>query len=104
MALGAIIDLHVELGSPALIVKHQDLALMNIVIFSEAVLATSKESIAIAIIIHLQFIWWPATGSLTKNNFSKFTALHELCELHKKALMFALMGTSKRKEGKYIAR
>jgi hypothetical protein len=71
---------------------------MNIVIFRKAVLATSEESIAISIIIHLQFIWRPATGCFMKNTFTKFMALHEL--IHRKAMLFTALGTSKREEGK----
>jgi hypothetical protein len=61
LALGAIVHLHIELGSTAVIVKHQYTSLMNIVICSKMVPATSEECIAIAIILNFQFIWWPTT-------------------------------------------
>jgi hypothetical protein len=102
LALGAIKDLHVKLGSPKVIVKHQNPSLMNIVVFSKVVPATSEESIAIAVIIHLQFIWRPATGCFPKNYLPKFKALHEFCELQRKALLFAALGTSEREERKEI--
>jgi hypothetical protein len=65
LALGVIEDLDVELGSPAVIIKHQDPTLMKIIILSKTVPTTSEESITIAVIIHLQLIWWPAAGCLS---------------------------------------
>jgi hypothetical protein len=43
LALGAIEDLHIKLGSPTVVVKHQDPSLMNIMISNKIVLATSEE-------------------------------------------------------------
>jgi hypothetical protein len=77
LALGAIEDLDVELGSPTAAIKHQDPSLMKIVIFSKTVPTTSEESIAIAIIIHLQLIRQPATGCVSENSLSKLMALAE---------------------------
>jgi hypothetical protein len=96
LALGAIKDLDVELGSPTVVIKHQDPSLMKIVIFSKTVLATSEESISIAIIIHLQLIRWPTTGCFSENSLPKLMALHEL----RKMLLFAALGTNEREERK----
>jgi hypothetical protein len=100
LALVAIKDLDVELGSPTMVIKHQDLSLMKIVIFSKTVLATSGESIAIAIVIHLQLIWRTTTGCFSENSLPKLTALHEFCELQRKTLLFTALGTSEREERK----
>jgi hypothetical protein len=100
LALGAIEDLDVELGSPTVVIKLQDPSLVKIMIFSKTFSATSEESIAIAIAIHLQLIRWPATGSLSENSLLKLTTLHELCELHRKTLLFVALGTSEREERK----
>jgi hypothetical protein len=54
-----------------MIIEHQDPALMKIVVWSEAVLATYKESITFAIVIHLQFIRRPAAGRLPEYNLPK---------------------------------
>jgi hypothetical protein len=67
LALGVIKDLDVELGSPTVAIK--------------TVPTTFEESIAIAIIIHLQLIWQPATGCVSENSLPKLVALHELYEL-----------------------
>jgi hypothetical protein len=61
-ALGAIEDLDVELGSPAVLIKHQDPSLVKIMILSKTIPTTSEESITIAIVIHLQLIRWPTAG------------------------------------------
>jgi hypothetical protein len=98
LALGAIEDLDVKLGSPTVVIKLQDPSLVKIKIFSKTFSATSKESIAI--VIHLQLIRWPATGSLSENSLLKLTTLHELCELHRKTLLFVALGTSEREERK----
>jgi hypothetical protein len=81
LALGAIKDLDVELGSPMMAIKHQDPSLMKIMIFSKTIPTTSEESIAIAIVIHLQLIRQPATGCVSENSLPKLAALHELYEL-----------------------
>jgi hypothetical protein len=35
-----------------------------------------------------------------KNIFTKFMALHEFCEFHRKAMLFATLGTSEGGEGR----
>jgi hypothetical protein len=98
LALDAIEDLDVELGSPPVAIKHQDPSLVKIMILSKTVPTTSKESIAIAIVIHLQLIRRPAAGCFSENSLPKLTALHEFCELQRKTLLFAALGTSKSEE------
>jgi hypothetical protein len=100
LALGAIEDLDVELGSPTVLIKHQDPSLMKIMIISKMVPATSEECIAIAIVIYLQLIWQPTTGCFLENSLLKLTTLHELCELQRNTLLFAALGTSEREERK----
>jgi hypothetical protein len=103
LALGAIEDLDVKLDSPTVVIKHQDTSLVKIMILSKTVPATSKESNAIAIVIHLQLIRWPAAGCFSENSLPKLMTLHEFCELQRKMLLFAALGTSEREERKQIA-
>jgi hypothetical protein len=98
--LGAIKDLDVELGSSMVVTKHQDPSLMKIMIFSKTVPATSEESITIATVVHLQLIWRPATGCFSENSLPNLMALHEFCELQRKTLLLAALGTCKREERK----
>jgi hypothetical protein len=100
LALVAIKDLDVEFGSPTVVIKHRDPSMMKITIFSKTVPATSEESIAIAIVIHLQLIRRPTTGCFTENSLPKLMTLHELCELQRKTLLFVSLGTSEREERK----
>jgi hypothetical protein len=104
LALGAIKNLDVKLGSPTVVIKHQDPSMMKIVIFSKAVPTTSEESITIAIIIHLQLIRCPAAGCFSENGLPKLTALHEFYELQRKTLLFMALGAGEREKRKQIAR
>jgi hypothetical protein len=63
LALGAIKYLDVKIGSTAVVVKQQDPALMQIIIFSKARPTSLEENIAFTIIIYFQFIWWPIAGA-----------------------------------------
>jgi hypothetical protein len=99
LALGAIEDLDVELGSPMVIIKHQDPILMEIMIL-KTVQDTSEESIIVAIIIHLQLIRRPAAGCFSEYSLPKLMTIHELCELQRKMLLFTIVCTSEGQERK----
>jgi hypothetical protein len=102
LALGAIKDFDIKLRSTAMVVKQQDPALLQIIIFGESRPTSLEEYIALAIIIYLQFIWWPLTGDFFENSLTKFTAIHKFNNFQRKTLMLTTLGASKRKEAEYI--
>jgi hypothetical protein len=70
LALGAIVDSHVELRYANMEVKSHKKALTEIVIFSKIRLAALEELFTIAVIPNLHFIGNCSPRVLTKNRFS----------------------------------
>jgi hypothetical protein len=91
LALGAVIDLHVELRRADVEVEGNEEALVDVVVFCKLRPATLKVLFAVAIIPNLHFIWSPVARLLAKNRFSQFTPIHELCEIQWQTLNLAAL-------------
>jgi hypothetical protein len=78
LALGAVVDSHVELRHANMEVKSHKKALMEIVIFSKIRPAALEELLSSAVIPNLHFIGSSSPGVLMKNRFSQLLPVHEL--------------------------
>jgi hypothetical protein len=83
LALGAIIDSHVELRCANMEVKSHEKALMEIVIFHKLRPAALEVLLTGAIIPNLYFIGSSSPEVFTKNYFSQFSPVHELGEFQR---------------------
>jgi hypothetical protein len=86
LALGAVIDLHVELRCADMEVEGHEETLMDVVVFCKLRPATLQVLLAVAIIPNLHFVWSPTARLFTENRFSKFSPIHELGETQRQAL------------------
>jgi hypothetical protein len=101
LALGAVIDLHVELRRADMEVEGHEEALMDIVVFYKLRPATLKVLLAVAIILNLHLIWGPAPRLLAKNRFAQFTSIHELYEIQWETLNLAALCHGNAEEREY---
>jgi hypothetical protein len=83
MALGAVIDLHIELRRADVVVEGHEEALVEVVVFCKLRLATLEVLFAVAIIPNLHFVRSTSTRLLAKNRFSQFSPIHELGEIQR---------------------
>jgi hypothetical protein len=86
LALGAVIDLHVELRRADMEVEGHEETLMDVVVFCKLRPATPQVLLAVTIISNLHFVWSPTTRLFTENHFLQFSPIHELGEIQRKAL------------------
>jgi hypothetical protein len=91
LALGAVIDLHVELRRADMEVKGHEEALVDIVVFCKLRPTTLKVLLAIAIVPNLHFVWSPTARLFVENRFSQFSPIHELCEIQRQTLNLAAL-------------
>jgi hypothetical protein len=98
LALGAVIDLHVELRRADVEVEGHKEALVDVVVFCKLRPANLKVLLAVAIIPNLHFIWSPTARLLAKNRFSQFTRIHEICEIQRQTLNLAALRHDNAKE------
>jgi hypothetical protein len=70
LAVGAIVDFHVELQRPNMKVKGHEEPLMEVMILRKLRLAALEELFTGAIVPHLHFIWGSSTRVFTKNCFT----------------------------------
>jgi hypothetical protein len=83
LALGAIIDSHVELRHANVEVKSHEKALMEVVILRKLRPAALEVLLTGAIVPKLHFIGSSSPGVFTKNRFSQFSPVHELGEFQR---------------------
>jgi hypothetical protein len=83
LALGAVIDSHVELRCANVEVKGHEKALMEVVILRKLRPAALEVLLTGAIMPNLHFIGSSSPRVLTKNHFSKLSPIHELGEFQR---------------------
>jgi hypothetical protein len=81
LALGTVIDLHVELRCANVEVEGHEEALVDVMDFCKLRLATPQVLLAVAIIPNLHFIWSPTARLFAENRFSQLSPIHELGEI-----------------------
>jgi hypothetical protein len=91
LALGAIIDLHVELRCADMEIEGHEEALMDVVVFCKLRPPTPQVLLAVAVIPNLYFVWSPTARLFMENRFSQFSPIHELGEIQWQALNLAAL-------------
>jgi hypothetical protein len=83
LALGAIIDSHIELRRANVEVKSHEKDLMEVVILHKLRPAAFEVLLTGAVVTNLRFIGSSFPRVLTKNRFSQFSPVHELGEFQR---------------------
>jgi hypothetical protein len=97
LALSAIEDLDVKLGSTIMVVEHQDPSQVQIMVFSKTRPTALEEYITLAIVIYFYLIRWSFARHFSWS-FIELLAIHKIHELHRETLFLMALGTSKRKK------
>jgi hypothetical protein len=91
LALGAVIDLHVELRRADMEIEGHEETLMDVVVFCKLRPPTPQVLLAVAVIPNLYFVWSPTARLFTENCFSQFSPIHELGEIQRQVLHLATL-------------
>jgi hypothetical protein len=70
LALGAVVDFHVELQRANMEIKGHEEPLMKIMILCKSPPAALEELFTSAVVPHLHFVWGSSTRVLTENCFT----------------------------------
>jgi hypothetical protein len=98
LALGAIVDSHIELRRANVEVKSHEKPLMEVVILRKLRRAAHEVLLAGAVVSNLHFVWSSSTRVFTKNCFPQFSPIHELGEFQWQALNLAALRAGDAKE------
>jgi hypothetical protein len=77
LALGAVVDSHIELRRANMEIKGHEEPLMEVMILRKSRLAALEELFTGAIVPHLHFVWGSATRVFMENCFTQFSPIHE---------------------------
>jgi hypothetical protein len=83
LALGALVDLHVELRRTDVVVESHEEALVEVMVFCKLRLAALEVLLTSTIVPDLHFIGSPSPRVITKNRFPQFSPIHELSEFQR---------------------
>jgi hypothetical protein len=83
LALGAIIDLHVELRCPNMEVESHEEALMEVVVLCKLRLAALEVLLTGAVVPDFHFIGSFSPRVFTKNSFPQFSPIHKLRKIQR---------------------
>jgi hypothetical protein len=98
LALGAIVDSHIELRRANMEVKSHEKPLMEVMILRKLRPAALEVLLAGAVVLNLHFVWSSSTRVFTKNRFPQFSPIHELGEFQWQALNLAALRVGDAKE------
>jgi hypothetical protein len=98
LALGAVVDSHVELRRANMEVKSHEKPLMEVVILRKLRPTAFEVLLADAVVPNLHFVWSSSTRVFMKNRFPQFSPIHELGEFQWQALNFAALRVGNAKE------
>jgi hypothetical protein len=91
LALGAVVDLHVELRRADVEVEGHEEALVDVVVFCKLRPAAPQVLLAVAIVPNLHLVWGTTARLFAENCFSKFAPIHKLGETQRQALNLAAL-------------
>jgi hypothetical protein len=83
LALGAVVDPHVELRRPDVKVKSHKEALMEVVVLCKLRPTALEVLLTGAVVPDLHFIGSSSPRVFTKNSFPQFSAIHKLGEFQR---------------------
>jgi hypothetical protein len=91
LALGAVVDLHVELRRADVEVESHEEALVDVVVFCKLRSAAPQVLLPIAIIPNLHLVWGTTARLFAENRLSQFAPIHKLGETQRQALNLAAL-------------
>jgi hypothetical protein len=91
LALGAVVDLHVELRRADVEVEGHEEALVEVVVFCKLRPAAPQVLLAVAIVPNLHLVWGTTARLFAKNRLSQFAPIHKLGEIRRQALNLAAL-------------
>jgi hypothetical protein len=101
LALGAIIDPHVELRRADVEVESHEEALVEVMVFCKLRPAALEVHLAGLVVPDLHFIGSPSPRVFTKNRFPQFSPVHKLGELQRHPLNLTALSADDVEEGVY---
>jgi hypothetical protein len=91
LALGVIVDLHIELRRADVEVEGHEEALVDVVVFCKLRPAAPQVLLAVAIIPNLYLIWRTTARLFAENRLSQFAPIHKLGEIQRQTLNLAAL-------------
>jgi hypothetical protein len=91
LALGAVVDLHVELRRADVEVKGHEEALVDVVVFCKVRPAAPQVLLAVAIVPNLYLVWGTTARLFVENSLSQFATIHKLGEIQRQTLNLAAL-------------
>jgi hypothetical protein len=104
LALCPVEDLHVKLRHTTMVVEEHEETLMQFMILCKLGPAAPKVHLAMAVIVHLHFIWSSSSRFFAGNSFPELAFVHELSKLQRNVLLLTTLSTSDNKKGEQIDR
>jgi hypothetical protein len=101
LALGAVIDPHVELRHADVEVECHEEALVEVMVFCKLRPATLEIHLAGPVVPDLHFIGSSSPRVFTKNRFPQFSPVHKLGELQRHPLNLMALSAGDAEEGVY---
>jgi hypothetical protein len=91
LALGAVVDLHIELRRADVEVEGHEEALVNVVVFCKVRPAAPQVLLAVAIVPNLYLVWGNTARLFAENSLSQFVTIHKLGKIQRQALNLAAL-------------
>jgi hypothetical protein len=88
LALGAVIDFHVELRRPNMEVESHEKTLMKVMVLCKLRPAALEVLFTSAVVPYFHFVGSSSHRVLVKNSFPQFSPIHELGKIQRETLNF----------------
>jgi hypothetical protein len=98
LALGAIINFHVELRRPDVEVETNEKTLMEVMVLCKLRPAALKVLFTSAVVPDFHFVGSSSPGVLAKNSFTQFSPIHELGKIQRETLNLTALRASDAEE------
>jgi hypothetical protein len=98
LALGAVVDPHIELRCTNMEVESHEEALVEVMVFYKLRPAALEVHLAGTVLPDLHFIGSSSPGIFTKNRFPQFSPIHKLVELQRYPLNLMALSTGDAEE------
>jgi hypothetical protein len=104
LALGAVIDPHIELRRTDMEVESHEETLVEVMILCKLQPAALEVHLAGAVVLDLHFIGSSSPRVFTKNRFPQFLPIHEIGELQRHPLNLTALSAGDAEEGVHSGR
>jgi hypothetical protein len=101
LALGAVIDPHVELRCANVKIEGHEEALVEVMVFCKLRPATLEVHLAGPVVLDLHLVGSSSPRVLMKNRLPQFSPVHKIGELYRHPLNLTALSTGDAEEGVY---